>query len=232
METKSFINTQPALMTMPKELFQFCLTHVKSASPYNRSTGGSFYTEKGKTWDFTPENCIRISDHWNFYSQGQTHCITDVDDRKIIDKWVVAKYNSETKIWEVISADEKDFTALYKQKDRIANKNFTDDLIKRSQTRRERAYQIREVIKAKKRAAKIKAGKLYIEVNVNVWSGSGRRVRFAGTQTLVGKLVWESKTGKSFCIKTENGSVREIRAYNSYKELPSLLSNVETQRYF
>lgn len=219
METKNLIKTETGLLAMPKDLLQYCLSEVKSASPYNRYASGSFYTKEGKTWGHTPEGTIRISDHWNFYSRGDKHCITDVEDSKIAGKWVTAKYNSLTGVYEVISVDEKDFTALTKQEQRRSNKNYTDDLITRREKRVIRANAIRNKIAADKRAAKIKAKKLWIEININVWSGSGRKVRFAGTKTLIGLLTWESKTGKSFIIKTECGIYQEIRKTNSYKEL-------------
>ena len=44
-----------------------------SKSPYS----DSFYNIEGKTWGNTPQGIIRISDHWNFYSQGERHCVTD-----------------------------------------------------------------------------------------------------------------------------------------------------------
>lgn len=46
-----------------------------SKSPYSNS----FYLHKtGEkiTWEGKPENSYRLSDHWNFYSWGEYHCIS------------------------------------------------------------------------------------------------------------------------------------------------------------
>ncbi len=44
-----------------------------SQSPYSYS----FYNMPSKSWDSTPEGIVRISDHWNFFSSGSMHMVTD-----------------------------------------------------------------------------------------------------------------------------------------------------------
>ena len=49
----------------------------------------------GKLWDYTPENCLRISDHWNFKRKGQAgpvHCPTD---RPAKEGWALGKWDGE-----------------------------------------------------------------------------------------------------------------------------------------
>jgi hypothetical protein len=47
-------------------------THA-SKSPFS----DSWYSKPGKTWDHTPEGCLRLSDHWNFIARGEIHCVTE-----------------------------------------------------------------------------------------------------------------------------------------------------------
>lgn len=41
-----------------------------SFSPYSHSC----YNSKNIDWDYKPENSLRLSDHWNFESNGEIHC--------------------------------------------------------------------------------------------------------------------------------------------------------------
>jgi len=74
-------------------------------SPYS----SSFYSEDGQSWDHTPKNQIRISDHWNFdsrnysdpFSKMVTHAVTDVPVQNNTH-WTVAKKNSYTGKYDVI----------------------------------------------------------------------------------------------------------------------------------
>lgn len=74
-------------------------------SPHSRS----FYNMQGKTWDHTPEGCLRISNHWNFKSrrrrklgQATLHCQTDVRVRNN-NHWTLARY--EGGIWKVLRTE-------------------------------------------------------------------------------------------------------------------------------
>jgi hypothetical protein len=61
---------------MPEELILEIMSwEVGSKSPY----GHSYYSVAPgeKDWNHTPLGCLRISDHWNFRSQGKIHCPTD-----------------------------------------------------------------------------------------------------------------------------------------------------------
>ncbi len=76
-------------------------------SPYSRS----FYSDRGKSWQHTPDGCERISDHWNFRGKRrrgpqQTHCRTD---RPITNgsRWTHAVYSQSTQTWTVKSSYSK-----------------------------------------------------------------------------------------------------------------------------
>lgn len=77
------------LLTMPVELRRFVLNKCTHSSPYNRTESGSYYNTADKSWDYTPDGSIRVSDHWNFPSRGNIHCKTDVPDSKLIGKWAI-----------------------------------------------------------------------------------------------------------------------------------------------
>jgi hypothetical protein len=64
-----------ASQVLPAPLFKELLSwKTISKSPYSNS----YYNSTGISWSGKPEGSLRISDHWNFYSQGATHCKTDV----------------------------------------------------------------------------------------------------------------------------------------------------------
>jgi hypothetical protein len=74
----------------------------RKKSPYSRS----FYSCRSKRWDFTPDACERISDHWNFRSKRQRHCVTD---RPVINgtHWTHAVYDASSRTWLVRSTWQK-----------------------------------------------------------------------------------------------------------------------------
>jgi len=208
---------ETGILAMPAELRNYVLNTCVSASPYNRYASGSFYSKEGKTWNNTPDNIIRVSDHWNFYSQGSYHCITDVPNNKLTG-WVVAKYNASNEIYEVISIDVKDFTALELHNKRTEAKNFADFLEVKKKTRIERLYNICKKRKDSERAKKIKNKKIWVQLEHNLWrKGKGQRYNFQGIEIVTGLLIWESK-GTAIIVEV-NGVRREFRKYDNYKEL-------------
>lgn len=58
-----------------------------SKSPYSNS----FYNAKNITWGYKPEGSLRISDHWNFESLGEKHCVTE--DPSFTQGWAICKYS-------------------------------------------------------------------------------------------------------------------------------------------
>ncbi len=77
---------------------------VLVASPYSRS----YYSMRGKRWDFTPEGCERVSDHWNYLTRrrrtapegGKRHCPTD---RPVPNgtHWAHAIYDASARLWRI-----------------------------------------------------------------------------------------------------------------------------------
>ena len=60
-------------------------------SPYSNSY---YDVEEGKKdWNRTPEGCCRISDHWNFKSNGENHCCTDVNVKT--GNWTLAIWDKD-----------------------------------------------------------------------------------------------------------------------------------------
>lgn len=53
-------------------LFEMINWKVIKQSPYSYS----YYNSENKSWNFTEDKSYRISDHWNFISNGEKHCET------------------------------------------------------------------------------------------------------------------------------------------------------------
>lgn len=63
--------------------------HNWCRSPYSQS----FYNQPNITWDFKPENSLRLSDHWNFttsYNNNVKHCVTN--NPNFTNGWALARY--------------------------------------------------------------------------------------------------------------------------------------------
>lgn len=89
---------QYSLRTMPTELAQeIAKWKTRSKSPYSNS----YYNATDITWDHKPDRSLRVSDHWNFWSRGQEHCVTD---RPVENgaKWVLAEYHAEDGKYHVL----------------------------------------------------------------------------------------------------------------------------------
>ncbi len=100
------------LRHMPTELAQEIASwKVRSKSPYSNS----FYNSKEITWDYKPDRSLRVSDHWNFWSRGKQHCVTD---RPVENgtKWVLAEYHAEDGKYHVLKEyDEVDANRTSRQ---------------------------------------------------------------------------------------------------------------------
>lgn len=68
------------------ELYKF---EILNKSPYSRS----FYNANGITWNSKPEGSLRLSDHWNFESQGEIHCKLD-NTEEYTQKILLCKYHN------------------------------------------------------------------------------------------------------------------------------------------
>ena len=65
-----------------------------SKSPYSNS----FYNSTDIDWNSKPENSLRVSDHWNFQTGDEMHCVTD--DPTFKKGWAVGQYKNGT--YEII----------------------------------------------------------------------------------------------------------------------------------
>ena len=83
--------------------YNFC-----QKSPYS----DSFYTEGEIDWDSKPEGSLRVSDHWNFESEGETHCKLD-STSEYLQKWLVCEYhNGKYHIIEEVFTPEEEALEL------------------------------------------------------------------------------------------------------------------------
>lgn len=93
-----FLNTYNH--SMPDELLEFIYSwnNIKK-SPYGNN---SYYNAK-KSWDSFVDGAIRVSDHWNFYSHGKQHCISQ---QPVInnEKWWVGIYDEKTETYDLIKS--------------------------------------------------------------------------------------------------------------------------------
>lgn len=64
--------------------------NIISKSPYSNS----FYNTDDITWDYKPEGSLRLSDHWNFYTNGEQHCKLNITDEYIAGIWILAEYKN------------------------------------------------------------------------------------------------------------------------------------------
>ena len=84
------------ISTMPDASVKVIIREgILNPSPYNGYSSGSYYNCAGKSWDFTPDGAVRVSDHWNFYSRNELHCETNVPVEK--GKWAIADYDEKIK---------------------------------------------------------------------------------------------------------------------------------------
>ena len=63
---------------------------IISMSPYSTS----FYNKNGITWGKKPNGSLRLSNHWNFYSQGEIHCKLNTTNNYLSNTWILAEYNN------------------------------------------------------------------------------------------------------------------------------------------
>lgn len=97
--------------SMCKNYIQYFYKLIKdwddvSFSPYSKS----FYSSSNIDWDYKPENSYRISNHWNFYSQGGYHCKIEDESKKY--NWLLCKYVNG--VYEIVKdlTSDKEFIKL------------------------------------------------------------------------------------------------------------------------
>lgn len=86
-------------MTLPTAMPRQIRREIQSWATVSKSPfSDSYYSMNGKTWNHTPEGCIRVSDHWNWVDATGTHCATNRPVRN--GDWTMARY--ESGVWVVI----------------------------------------------------------------------------------------------------------------------------------
>ncbi|GAA0076570.1 hypothetical protein UT300005_09480 [Clostridium sp. CTA-5] len=79
---------QSAKVTPKEVLDEINKFEYINKSPYSLS----YYNVPGVSWDHKPEGSLRISDHWNFISHGNKHCLLADTEEEIQNNWMLAKY--------------------------------------------------------------------------------------------------------------------------------------------
>lgn len=69
-----------------EEIYKF---DVINKSPYSNS----YYNSNNIGWDSKPEGSLRLSDHWNFESNGEVHCKLDSTE-EYIQKTLLCEYHN------------------------------------------------------------------------------------------------------------------------------------------
>jgi len=209
--------------SMPPKLLKYMAkNNILYASPYNYryayNDSGSYYDTPDKTWDYTPENSLRVSDHWNFTSYGKTHCITDIDVQNNIN-WTVAKWIDGR--YMVIATYPKTYIIRKKKEERKSLKNdwLEETFIekyKREKAEREEKERIDKLQKKyerqrKRREKALKEGRIEVTFEHNLWGGTSRHPRFLGTETITGIL--DRETPKTIVVDG-----KRYKQFENYKE--------------
>ena len=71
------------------EIFKEIVKFEKiNKSPYSMS----FYNAE-VDWNYKPQGSLRISDHWNFYSEGEKHCELE-ETSEYTQKWLMCEFRN------------------------------------------------------------------------------------------------------------------------------------------
>jgi len=212
--------------SMPQELIVYMVkNNILYPSPYNIRyafrDSGSYYDTPNKRWDYTPENSLRVSDHWNFYTNNKDYetgietlhlnCETDIPVENNT-QWVVAKYIDN--IYKVIAIYPKIYTIREKREKRMENNYYTSLLEEIRKNAEGKMNEKRAKIwkeKLKERDKKMKEGKIFVSFERNIWGGTRKHLRIIGTEKITGILNKETPHGI-----TVNG--KNYRQYKNYKE--------------
>lgn len=208
--------------TMPQEIINYINKNFDRI--YGSPFSTSIYSKDGQTWDFTPKNQIRVSDHWNFfsrdysdpYSEMKQHAVTDmpVDNNT---HWTIAK--KENGVYKVLLSLPKKQTKvkiksngidrlLYKRKNEI----LTQQQIKNNYASYAKAQ--------KEREEKIKKGILYVSFD-RIYSERKGMGRYAKYETI------EEKDLQALLIKetTDFINIKHSKNGTIYKYKKSTLRN-------
>lgn len=213
--------------TMPQEIITYIAKNFDYiyGSPYSTS----IYSEPGQTWDYSPKNQIRVSDHWNFFSRDYNDPNSQMKQHSITDKpvknnshWTIAKKNNKGFYEVIISLPKKhskeklksekvDWLAL-KQKGEILDRQKYKNIQKKIQ---------QEKLKRKK---KIEADKLYVSFDRIYSEKQGSKFTTVEEKGL--KAILQKETEHFITVKHSKNGYSErykkttLRNYKEYLRKP------------
>ena len=214
------------LKTMPQEIINYIAKNFDFvySSPYS----SSFYSQAGQSWDYTPENQIRIADHWNFWSKDyndrnselKQHAVTNVAVYNN-SHWTIAKKNNATGEYEVIlSLPKREVLPkeYSKGKDLLASKKPNEIYFKKLEKNRQK-----EALKiSESRAKKMKNETLWINFD-RVYTERISATKYNTVEELNEFAILVGETADFITIKYRPSSKSTFRFKKStlkkYKEL-------------
>lgn len=209
---------------MPQEIISFIAKNfdIVYSSPYS----SSFYSQPGQSWDFTPENQIRVADHWNFWSRDyndknseiQQHGVTNVSVYNN-SHWTIAKKDKTTGQYEVILSLPKRslLPKTYNNNADLLSRKKPNEIYFRQKEKKQKAenLKISEV-----RAKKMKSNSLYIQYD-RVFTERISSKQYNTVEELNQVAILVGETADYITIKVgANGTQRLKKStLKSYKEL-------------
>ncbi len=203
------------VQTMPQEFIdEIASWDVVSKSPY----GDSYYSATGITWDYKPEGVLRIADHWNWYSQGEQHCVTDVPVENNTH-WTLAQYRDG--VWHVIKTLPVPVPFKLHDNGRFY-KAYSDELTP-TQKQFGQFRDVYDAAKAEQEARYVKAKKAYdkawkkqtigrdAQITKKNWVKRGGRFELLGEEVYEGKVVKISPS--MITIETADGTLVKGKEY-------------------
>jgi len=215
--------------TMPQEIINFIAKNFDIV--YSSLYSSSFYSKPGQSWDFTPENQIRVADHWNFWSKDYNDINSEMKQHGKTNvpvynnsHWTIAKKNKNTGVYEVIlSLPKREVLpkAYNKNTDLLASKKPNEIYFKQ----KEKKATIERLKISEARAKKMKSNSLYIQYDrVYTERISARKYNRIEELNQVAILVGE--TPDFITIKVGSGTQRLKKStLVKYKELNRKPSN-------
>ena len=151
---------------MPQEIINYIAKNFNNI--YGSPFSSSFYSESGQTWDYTPKNQIRVSDHWNFFSRDYNDSKSELKQHAITNTnvsnnshWSIGKKNNKG-VYEIIMSIAKKEILPKKynfQNDLLAQKEPNEYLFLQQRKKNIKEYEAKKI----KREAKIKAKKQWVK---------------------------------------------------------------------
>ena len=137
-------------------------------SPYSES----YYSDGEIDWNYKPEGSYRLSDHWNFESQGQKHCILDYTE-DYTQEWLLCQYRNGVYhlIERVFSEEEQALENRCRDRHNASIEKFRQKYFAKQE--REEARRAKEQAKylAKREKALKKGGEYLVRYRTSVKQG-------------------------------------------------------------